>query len=452
MSSMVVQPTAVDTDDGTLLRLATRLAGRLRRFGVGVSVGQLIDAVRALEVIDLADPAQLRTALRATLVTRVEHLPLFDAAFEAVFLPPPPVPAGGPAVPSDLEGALLDALRRGDEAALQSLVGLAVDLFAGLDGQDPARARYHIRRTLRQLDLSRMLARAIEQAGGEGDEPAVVALQARLAALEQSVASEVGRRLGAADDGEVPVAAAELSDIEFLRASPAELVRLQQAVRPLARLLAARLARRRQSQAGSRIDMRRTIRRSLCTGGVPVDLCYQRPRSRRPELVVLADLSGSVAEFARFFLLLMHALHDELPRVRSFCFVDEVDEVTGLLESLPSGLEVRHLLRTTRIVGDSGHSDYGAVLRRFDERYGEALGPRTTLLITGDGRTNGRDPRPDLLEGMARTVRRVYWLNPERRGQWDTRDSVISGYAGACTQVVEARNVGQLTDFVASLA
>ena len=168
--------------------------------------------------------------------------------------------------------------------------------------------------------------------------------------------------------------------------------------------------------------------------------------------MVLADLSGSVAEFARFFLLLMHALHDELPRVRSFCFVDDVDEVTGLLESLPSGLEVRHLLRTTRIVGDSGHSDYGAVLRRFDEQYGEALGPRTTLLITGDGRTNGRDPRPDLLEGMARTVRRVYWLNPEPRGQWDTRDSVISGYAGACTEVVEARNVGQLTDFVASLA
>lgn len=449
---MPVQSSAVDTDDGTLLGLASRLAARLRRLGVGVSVGQLIDAVRALEVVDLAAPAQLRMALRATLVKRAEHLPLFDAAFDAVFVPPAAGSDAGLTEPADLDAALLDALRRGDDAALGDLAGLAVTMFAGLDGVTLAGARYHIRRTLRQLDLSRLLARAIEQADGAATEEAITALHARLAGIEQSVAQEVARRLAGDDDLGWSPGGTDLAEIEFLRASPAELSRLQEAVRPLARRLAARLARRRQTCVGHRIDMRRTIRGSLCTGGVPIDLRFQRPRARRPDLVVLADLSGSVAEFARFFLLLMHALHDELPRVRSFCFVDDVDEVTGLLESLPSGLEVRHLLQATRVVGASGHSDYGAVFTRFSERFAAALGPGTTLLITGDGRSNGRDPRHDLLERMAGTVRRLYWLNPEPRPLWDTRDSVISGYAAACTAVVEVRNVAQLTEFVASLA
>jgi len=443
---------AVEADGGALLRDAIRLAEQLRRLGVTVAVGQMVDAARALEAVDLADPAQLRLALRATLVKRAEHLPLFEAVFDAVFAPPPPLPAGGFADPADLETALLDALRRGDDAALGGLAGMAVELFGGIDDDTAASARYHVRRTLRQLDLSRMLARAIAAADGDEDDETLGALHARLAELERSVAVEVARRLGDTDDAGAPWAAPDLADIEFLGASAADLARLQDAVRPLARLLAARLARRRQRATGGRLDMRRTLRRSLSTGGVPVDLHHHRAKARRPEVVVLADLSGSVAEFARFFLLLMHALHDELPRVRSFCFVDDVDEVTALLESLPSGLEIRHLLQTTRIVGESGHSDYGAVLAAFADRYGDALSPRTTLLIAGDARANGRDPHPEVLETMARSVRRLYWLNPEPRRLWDTRDSVMSGYADPCTDVVEVRNVGQLTSFVASLA
>ena len=442
---------AVEADGGALLRDVVRLAEHLRRLGVTVAVGQLVDAARALEVVDLADPAQLRLAMRATLVKRAEHLPLFEAVFDAVFTPPPPAPAGGFTDPAEFDTALLDALRRGDDPALGGLAGLAVELFGGMDDGTVASARYHVRRTLRQLDLSRMLARAIAASDGDGAEN-LGALHARLAEFERSVAVEVARRLGDTDDPAVAWAAPDLADIEFLGASAADLARLQDAVRPLARLLAARLARRRQRCAAGRLDMRRTLRRSLSTGGVPVDLHHHRAKARRPEVVVLADLSGSVAEFARFFLLLMHALHDELPRVRSFCFVDDVDEVTGLLESLPSGLEVRHLLHTTKIVGESGHSDYGAALAAFSDRYGDALSPRTTLLVTGDARANGRDPQPEVLETMARSVRRLYWLNPEPRRLWDTRDSVMSDYADPCNEVVEVRTVGQLTSFVASLA
>jgi hypothetical protein len=270
--------------------------------------------------------------------------------------------------------------------------------------------------------------------------------------LEAVVRQEVERRMAEAGADDVLRPELELGDVDFLQASPGELIRLREAVQPLARRLAVRLVRRRALRASPRVDMRKTLRRSLGTGGVPVDLCFRRPHLVKPEVVVLADVSGSVAEFARFFLLLLHALHQELPRVRSFCFVDDIDEVTRLVDSSPAALEVRHLLQTTRVVGESGHSDYGAVLSRFSDRFSGALGPRTTVLIAGDGRTNDRDPKVDVLEAIGRNVRRLYWLNPEPRSLWDSRDSVIGRYAPACDAVVEVRNVNQLMDFVASLA
>jgi uncharacterized protein with von Willebrand factor type A (vWA) domain len=223
---------------------------------------------------------------------------------------------------------------------------------------------------------------------------------------------------------------------------------MREAVRPLARRLAARLAKRRRSEGRGRLDVRRTIRRGLSYGGVPVDIALRRPKTHRSDLVVLCDVSGSVAEFARFLLTLLHAVHQELPRIRSFAFVDGVDEVTRFLEDSPGVLDVHHLLGRTAVVADFGHSDYGAVLDRFLGRFDDALLPTTTVVIAGDARNNYRDANAAALRTLRSSVRRLYWFNPEPAAQWNTTDSVMAQYAPACDTVFEVRNLRQLESAV----
>jgi uncharacterized protein with von Willebrand factor type A (vWA) domain len=232
--------------------------------------------------------------------------------------------------------------------------------------------------------------------------------------------------------------------VAFVEASRRELAAMRDAVRPLARRLAARMAKRRRSAHHGRLDVRRTLRRGLSYGGVPVDLALRSPKAHRPDLVVLCDVSGSVAEFARFLLTLLHAVHQELPRIRSFAFVDGVDEVTGLLKESPGVLDAHHLLAATDVVGESGHSDYGAVLDRFLERFGDALLPTTTVVVAGDARTNFRDANAEALRALRSRVRKLYWFNPEPEADWDTTDSVMSEYAACCDATFEVGNLRQL--------
>src|SRR5436309_2504834 len=244
-----------------------------------------------------------------------------------------------------------------------------------------------------------------------------------------------------------------IEDVDFIGASPTELREMRNAIRPLARKLAARVAHRRRLRRHGRLDARRTIRRSLSAGGVPLEPAFRYPRVSKPDLYLLCDVSGSVAEFAQFTLSLLYAMSDEFPRIRSFAFVDGIDEVTALLEESAHRLDVRHLLARASVVRADGHSDYGSVFGTFWDVYGRgALGPRTTVLVTGDAPNNSRRPGLDALRAIKERARRVYWLNPERRREWNTTDSIVAAYAPYCDGVFEVRNLRQLGDFVRGLA
>ncbi|HYN69051.1 MAG TPA: VWA domain-containing protein, partial [Candidatus Eisenbacteria bacterium] len=162
--------------------------------------------------------------------------------------------------------------------------------------------------------------------------------------------------------------------------------------------------------------------------------------------------SGSVAEFASFTLTLLQAMTAEFSRMRSFAFVDGIDEVTGHLKDVASFLEVRHVLYRADVVRDDGHSDYGAVLDRFWERYGHAVDARSTIIITGDARSNHRAPRTEILRSLGARARKVYLLNPEPAADWDTTDSIVSAYEPALDGVFEVRNLRQLGEAVFRIA
>ena len=437
-----------------------RFADSLRRAGVAVSLVEVLDAAEALRHVDLAAKGDVRTALAATMVKRPEDYAVFERLFEVAFLPPTPahhsLAEGGDhhlLAEGDLQSALLAALERGDRDALRALAAMAVAEFGGIEDRPSDSEHYFLYRVQRRLDLSALLQRALRV---PPDDDARTGLQRRLDTEEQRrrveafrrmLSAEVRRRL-AEEVGDGRLAGRDLradaADLAFVEASRTELAAMRDAVRPLARRLAARMAKRRRSAHHGRLDVRRTVRRCLSYGGVPMDLALRRPKAHRPDLVVLCDVSGSVAEFARFLLTLLHAVHQELPRIRSFAFVDGVDEVTGLLEESPGVLNAHHLLARTEVVGEYGHSDYGAVLDRFLERFGDALLPTTTLVVAGDARTNYRDPNAAALAALRSRVRKLYWFNPEPEAEWDSTDSVMSEYAVSCDATFEVGNLRQL--------
>jgi uncharacterized protein len=439
-----------------------QLASGLRSGGADLALSELLDAAEALRHIQLADREELRTALRTTLIKHAHELERFDLLFDRCFPPapraagagdaPPPVvadPGTGAvaAAPPGLGERVRAAVDAGTEAELRVLAEEAVARHAGFE-EGTRTERYHVYRVLRAVELAHLLHDALRRARDRGEDLSRPEVAARIEALRRLITEEVRARL-AVEGG--PSALAPLTspfDVELARATAAELAEVRAAVRPLARRLAARLRRRRQSLRSGAVDMKRTARRSVGTGGVPLDVAYRRPHAHKPEVFTLCDVSGSVADFAGFTLTLMSALAEELAATRSFAFVDAVDEITDVVEAAPGVVEPWQILQRGRVIGADGHSDYGTVLGQFRERYGRALGDRSTVIITGDARNNYRPTGADVLAEIAHRSRAVYWLNPEPRSQWDATDSVLSAYAPHCRGVFEVRTLRQLGDAV----
>jgi uncharacterized protein with von Willebrand factor type A (vWA) domain len=485
---MGTQSVATSPGGVVLLRPLVALVADLRDSGVSVSASEVIDATQALRTIDIGERAGLRAALATTLVKSGDDLRTFDLLFDLRF----PVrtgdggrpstvqpPRGGtdgssatreisttldrPSPDGDSSGAqeflelIMEAIRRGDPDALRALAGMAVGRFGGLETQPDATERYFLYRILRALELSKlmnqMLSAARAEAGDEAiDERALRGeLAERIEAFKRFLAAQLRDRMAETRGVDEMVRSLDLvatDEVDFLGASPRQLAAMRESIRPLARILATKMARRRRRRDRGRLDIRRTVRRSLSSGGVLLDPVFRRPKIARPDLYVLCDVSGSVAEFASFTLTLLQAMTAEFSRMRSFAFVDGIDEVTDHLHDVASFLEVRHVLYRANVIRDDGHSDYGSVLERFWEFHGEGLDSRSTIIITGDARSNHRDPQIAVLHRIHQRARRVYLLNPEPEDDWNTTDSIVDAYRSGLDGVFEVRNLRQVGEAV----
>ena len=225
-----------------------------------------------------------------------------------------------------------------------------MDRHAGIEPGRRVAGTYYLFKALRKVNLEAILLRLREEQAEAGDSPLdnrLVDLDyaARVDAFRSEVEAEIRERM-VADRGPEDVARTLRrplpEDLDFLNATRADAAAIREALKPLARKLAARLARKRRSQRDAPLDFRHTMRRALSTGGTPVELVFRRPNPSRPELIVIADISGSVATFAAFTLQLVYALRSEFARVRCFVFVDGIEEVTELMEKADNLAEVTH--------------------------------------------------------------------------------------------------------------
>ena len=462
----------------------TGFVEELRAVGVPVSMVEAVDAARAMEHVDISRRPALKAALGATLVKSAHHVDAFEAAFEAFFSVLPPGGAAetarersdlltigaagdGAGVGSgemdveDLIAALFGALRDGDTGLMQAVIRQAVARLAGMEPGRPVGGTYYLYRVLRRLDLDTIrerlrLALTVPDPSSLERRLALEEIERRVEDFKEQLRAEIRRRL-VADRGPEAVAKTLrrplVEDIDLTTATREDLARIEAIIHPLTRKLAARLAQRRRMGRQGRLDVRRTIRHSLSTGGVPVDPRFRRPRPGKPEIVLLADISGSVATFARFTMQIVHAISSQFSRVRSFAFIDTVDEVTGFFgPGTDFGEALRRVGTEAEVVWLDGHSDYGNAFGTFADRHLAAITPRTTVIITGDARTNYHDPGVAALRRIASSARAVYWLNPEHHRYWDTGDSVVGAYAPVCDEVHEVRTVRQLERFVEAVA
>lgn len=443
--------------------------GLLRDHGINAGPSETIDAAEAMVALGIDDRDRLRSGMAACLLRRNGQRAVFDQLFDLYFLTaqqPRQVDQSTPESIEALRDRLVSALAQDDSDSVAELARQALTELGGYGGAGAGQstpvttasgAGWSSYLAMKALRPDELIDRIVAGMNGSSQLDATVhTIEAnrRLAAFRTAVQTEARLRSAQLRGTEyIARRGVESSTdrIDFLGAREQDLAEMRRLVHPLARKLATRLAVRRRKAVRGQIDLRRTLRRSMSTGGIPIDPVLRARKHGRPDLVVLADISGSVTGFAEFTLHLIQALQDQFSKVRSFGFVDTCDEITHFFTpgEPPTPGTAARIIRSTK-VARFGSSNYGEAFQGFLDDYADALGPRTSVLILGDGRTNRTDPNLAAVQTIADRAKYTYWLNPEPSRSWSTGDSAAEVYS-QCVTMHECRNVEQLTEVIARL-
>lgn len=283
-----------------------------------------------------------------------------------------------------------------------------------------------------------------DEVGTDGDESDAATLRKQLAGILENLPQTLKRHLEAllALEHKV-IEARELREAAVDRIAESERAELEDSLRRLARTLHGSLTHRRRAAAAGRVDPGRTMRRNMRTDGVPFVPVTIRRGEDRPRLVVLADVSLSVRATSRFTLNLVHGLQDLFTQVRSFAFVAQIAEITELFrEHTPE--RALGLVFGGDVLDVDANSDYGAVFGEFIAEHSSAVSRRTTVLVLGDGRGNGKDPNLSAFEEITRRARETVWLTPEPRYSWGLGGCDLPAYAEFCSRVRVVRDLSGL--------
>jgi uncharacterized protein with von Willebrand factor type A (vWA) domain len=435
----------------------------LRDEGVKVGTSEMLDAFGALEHISWTDQNAFREALSATIAKSPEDRRVFELVFDRFFfraaeaeaarqeISESPGGEGGESGDDNIDLETLRqqiaaALQNGSDAAMRDLARLAIAAFGR--GEGSGVLGVDVQRIRRALGLKTEPQPQLPE-----DDPRRHGVpREQLRRFEQHLRRELERNLIERTASLPPKRPLNELDRALPTGPIQDLAQVHRVVSQLKRRLATQGHELRGRKRHAHVDVRRTMRASLQTGGVPVELKYKPKRPRRPEIFVLCDVSTSVTSASTFFLSVLHALHDSFRKLRSFVFIERISEVTDVFERERDFRAASEAVSRDAGVADiSGYTDYGRVWTEFLALIEDELHPRATVIVLGDARTNGRPPRDDVFAAITAKAGRTFWLNPEPRLYWNYGDSVISAYEQHC-QAFECWRTDQLEDFVKALA
>ncbi|MEZ5075874.1 MAG: VWA domain-containing protein [Solirubrobacterales bacterium] len=444
--------------------MAAKLLGfceELRGEGVAVGTSEILDAFAALEHVPWTSHDDFREALASTIAKSQDDRRAFELLFDRYFFRAAEAEAVSRGIDESAEGKgegaagaadrfelgelgerIREAMAAGDEDALRDLARLAIAAFG--KGEGSGVVGVDVQRIRRTLGLS-----AGSQPATEDGEERTPIDRERLTAFERHLRRELERDL-IERTGTLPPSRPLAELDRALPTSPTQdLAAVHRAVSQMKRRLATLGHEQRGRRKGGAVDVRRTMRASLETGGVPLRLRYRPKRPRRPEIYVLCDVSTSVTSASVFFLSVLHALHDSFRKLRSFVFIERISEVTQVFEDERDFAAVAQRISSEGGVADvSGYTDYGRVWLEFLTEISDELDPRSTVIVLGDARTNGRQPHAEVFGQIAERAGRLFWLNPEPRLYWNYGDSVMAAYERHCDGAFECWTTRHLENFV----
>ena len=456
----------------------------LRKSGVRVSVSEAIDAFTAVDELSFSDRDLFKTALRSTMIKRGDEIPAYNELFDLFW--------------SGFYDSLREAFgdmsgEMGDMGVdLEQLMRQLAEMLGQMDGdmdlselakalltQDLSTLENLIREAAEQAGTERIenmlqvgffSRRTMEGMGAEGAGGELEDLASRLEemglsaeqvaqlrdligklmeTLRKSVRNFTERELQTQNHDYMEKFRREmLTEKSFYHLTEEEIARMREVVARLAQRIKNVLSIRRKRLKHGKLDLHQTLRRDMARGGIPFEVIFKQRRKDRPKLVILCDVSSSVANVSRFMLQFMYSLQEAFTKMRSYVFVSELGDVTPVFKDKDVNSAVEQALDGGDVINVYTRSNFGFAFHEFWKNHLSAIDNRTTVLILGDARNNYNDPKAWCLRDIHSKAKNVVWLNPESPSAWGFGDSVMDRYLPYCDVVEECRNLRQLAKIV----
>ena len=457
----------------------------LRKAGVRVSVAESLDAFGAIDELPLEDRELFKDALRTTMVKRSDEIDTYDRLFDLFWSgfhdqlrQELQAALGGMPEGFDLE-QLLEQLRRMlenmdvgemselakallgmDPNALEKLIQQAGDEAEVQNIRNMLQIGFFSRRMMEQMDMEgaagelRSLMEQLREAGMDEDKLRELGelLKAVQEAVRRAVRQYAERELDKQNHDYIERFRREsLLEKSFYNLTEEDLRKLREVVQRLAQKLKSVITMRRKRERRGKFDIKQTVRRNMAHGGVPFELIFKRRKKEKPKLVILCDISSSVANVSRFFLQFSYQLSEIFTRIRSYVFVAELGEVTEIFRNQDVFEAIDKAVDGGDVINPYTRSNFGMAFETFWRDHLAAIDKRTTVVVIGDARNNYNDAKAWCLRDIHTKAKNVVWINPESPGAWGFGDSVMDKYLPYCDVAEECRNLKQLSRLVDQL-
>ena len=447
-------------------KIIADFAHSLAKGGIKISITEITDALRALNRFGLDNEGKFYQILKAAMVKDAADYEVFDLAYNLYFHKAVPAdPSAKPATPchkgdiplkgtagmSDKAKSFYGAILQSDQAAIAAAASEAVS-EADLSSLDLEGLLHQVKVTLSWFMVENALEMNHCSAGQE-----------QLGHLEQELRVSLAQKLAAtqSDAANTLLAAENLTEKDFNSLSARQVKAMEKRVEKLGRQLGSRYSYRLKPSKQGIINMRKVMAETAKRGYPPSRMHYLAKKRDKPSLLILCDISGSMAQYSSFFLQLVYAMEKRFQDIQSFLFIDNIVAANFPRNSNNTGAAIAAAIleayvprtgRTGQHCTTTGVSDYGKAFHFFLEKFSATLEPHKTVLILGDAKNNWFPAKRENLQAIAQKVKEIIWLNPQPQAAWNTEDSVINVYAPYCRRVVECRNLKQLTEIAQQLS
>ena len=417
----------------------------LRSSDLRVSTSESIDAMNVVSEIGIEDRSLLKHSLSFSLAKTLREKEIFNECFDNFFeenymnLSEDKLPQKNNEKDSEIsdlgvldknENSLEELYNNSDRTSLMTAMALAAREANLQDIRLFTQVGMFTRKIFDEMGLEK-LNNDIFQASREGN----IRREEDLKNIRENLRLEIREyienqvKLRTSNTGK-QLREDALSQMRLTQADKADYKIMSGIIKKMARrLISVHSRRKRKSQRGL-LDIRSTIRANQEYDGILFETVWKKTKVDRPKIVALCDVSGSVANVSRFFLMFLHSLTEILPNVRTFAFSNKAGEVTDLFENK----DIEVAAAETLLLNGGGSTDYGQAFVDLEGLLENNIDRKTTVIILGDARSNYGDPRCDVLKTIQEKSKRILFLNPEPKSVWGTGDSEMLRFVPYCSK------------------